>query len=232
MAVLPRVTTVVPVFNGARYLAETLESLLAQTFPAIEILVVDDGSTDESSAVASGYSPRVTLLRQDNRGQAAALNAGLAAARGDFVSFLDADDVWLPDKAARQVARFEARPDLGYSVTRIANFLSPEYAGQAARLDPALFRDTPGYVVSTLMARRAVFETIGGFDDSLIHANKTEWFLRARNRGVPGEEIPEVMVRRRLHATNQSQMHARRSLDEYLRLVKTSLDRSRQTPLS
>jgi len=233
MTALPfRVSAIVPVFNGARYLAATLDSVLAQTYPAIEIIVVDDGSTDRSAAIALSYSPRVALVRQKHSGQASAMNTGLEAAGGDLVSFLDADDLWLPDKAARQVARFEARPDLGYSITRIANFLSPEYESQRATLDPALFRDAPGYVVSTLMARRSVFAAIGGFDTSLAHANKTEWFVRARASRIESEVIPEVLVRRRLHDANQSQRYAQRSIDEYLTLVKGSLDRARRTSTS
>ncbi len=222
------VTTIVPVFNGARYLAETIDSVLSQTWPAIDVIVVDDGSTDDSAAVASRFGARVTLVGQARQGQAAALNHGLALAKGDLVAFLDADDVWNPTKTERQVARFAARADLGYCVTRIRSFLSPEYEHRRASLDPALFRDAPGYLVSSLMARRAVFDAIGGFDTTLRHANKTEWFLRARNRGIAFEEIDEVLVRRRLHAANRSQAFAARSIDEYLRLVKTSLDRRRR----
>lgn len=221
-----RVTVIIPVFNGARYLGETIESVLAQTHPPSQVIVVDDGSTDESAQVASGFDRRVDVVRQPNAGQPAALNAGVALATGDLVAFLDADDLWEPEKTQRQVARFGARPDLQYCVTRIQNFLSPEFDGAAVRDD--LLAAAPGYVVSTLMARRALFDLVGGFDPDLRHANKTEWFLRARQAAVTGEEVPEVLVRRRLHAANRSQAFAQRSIDEYLTLVKASLDRSRR----
>lgn len=221
------VSTIIPVFNGSRYLAEAIGCLLAQTHPPAEVIVVDDGSTDDSARVAERFGPPVRVVRQANVGQAAALNAGLALARGGCVSFLDADDLWEPEKAARQVARFEARPDLDFSVTRIRNFLSPEFEGREAEFDPALFLDAPGYVVSTLMARRRLFDAVGGFDANWQHANKTEWFLRARERGAVGEEIGDVLVRRRLHTRNMSQQHAGGSVDEYLRLVKQRLDRGR-----
>ena len=158
------------------------------------------------------------------------MNAGLARATGEFVAFLDADDLWEPQKVACQLERFAARPDLGYCVTKIQNFLSPEFESHLANLRPALFREMPGYAVSTLMTRRGLFEEIGGFDAGLNHANKTEWFLRARDRGVVGELIDEVLVRRRLHSENHSQVHAERSVDEYLQLVKQTLDRGRGVP--
>lgn len=223
------VSTIVPVHNGARYLAQAIGSVLDQTHPELEIIVVDDGSTDDSAAVAESFGSRVQLVRQENRGQAAALNTGLARATGDFVAFLDADDIWLAEKTARQLERFARRPDLAYCVTRIRNFLSPEFEPQRSTLDEKLFADAPGYVVTTLMARRSLFVEIGGFDERLRHANKTAWFLRARAQAVAGEEIPEVLAERRLHASNLSQKAARSSLDEYLGLVKATLDQRRST---
>lgn len=223
-----RFSTIIPVFNGARYLGEAIESVMAQTHPALDVIVVDDGSTDGSAAVAQSFGDRVFTVRQQNLGQAAALNAGLAWATGEYVAFLDADDLWEPEKAARQIDRFAARADLSYCVTRMRNFLSPEFESHRAELSSALFQDMPGYCCSALMTRRSVFDELGGFDTGLRHANKTAWFLRARDHGAVGEEIGEVLVHRRLHADNFSQAHAQRSLDEYLRLVKQSLDRHRR----
>ena len=97
-----RVSTIIPVFNGARYLGEAIESVMVQTHPALDVIVVDDGSTDGSAAVAQSFGDRVFTVRQQNLGQAAALNAGLALATGEYVAFLDADDLWEPEKAARQ----------------------------------------------------------------------------------------------------------------------------------
>lgn len=226
----PQVSTVIAVFNGARYLGEAIDSVLGQTHPAIDVIVVDDGSTDGSAEIAGRYAERVRVVRQENRGQVAALNAGIAQAMGEYVAFLDADDLWEPEKIARQLDRFAARPGLGYCVTWIRNFLSPELEADRPTLNPALFQDTPGYAVSTLMARRDLFDDIGLFDAGWKHANKTAWFLRARDLGIAGEEIDQVLVRRRLHTDNVSQRHARRSLDEYLRLVKQSLDGRRGVP--
>jgi glycosyltransferase involved in cell wall biosynthesis len=223
-----RVSVIIPVFNGARYLREAIGSVLDQTHQPADVTVVDDGSTDDPASVASSFGPRVVLIRQQNLGQPAAMNTGLARTTGDYVAFIDADDLWEPTKLARQLARLQAHPDAAYSVTRVRNFLSPELEDQRDRLDPSLFHDAPGYIASTLVARRDLFGHIGGFDDTLRHANKTAWFLRAREEGVRCEALDEVLVHRRLHGENLSQQAAPLSLDEYLHLVKRSLDRGRR----
>src|SRR5439155_1711594 len=115
------VSVIVPCHNGARFLAEALDSALAQTHPATEVIVVDDGSVDDTPAVLTRYAGRVRLLRQSrNRGPSAARNVGLRVARGEYIAFLDADDRFLPDKVARQAAVLDARPEVGlvYSGSR------------------------------------------------------------------------------------------------------------------
>src|SRR4051794_39471252 len=122
----PTVSCIVPVFNGERYLREALDSILAQSHSALDVLVVDDGSTDDSAPLAKSYGDRLRYFFQPNAGPAAARNVGLAAARGEFVAFLDADDRWHPHKLTLQLARFGARPELDYCVTHVQNFWVPE----------------------------------------------------------------------------------------------------------
>jgi glycosyltransferase involved in cell wall biosynthesis len=107
-----RITAAIPVYNGEPFLADAIESVLAQTFPPSEVLVIDDGSTDGSAEVVRGY-PGVRYVRQENRGDAGARNAAIEHAQGDYIAFLDADDVWKPRKLELQVQRFLSRPDLG-----------------------------------------------------------------------------------------------------------------------
>ena len=116
----PLVSCVIPVHNGASYLDATLATVFSQTYRPLEVIVVDDGSTDTSAEVARRYG--VKLVQQAQGGQAAARNAGIQAASGDYLAFLDADDLWHPGKLTRQMARFEARPELDISVTLIQNF--------------------------------------------------------------------------------------------------------------
>ena len=106
------ISVVIPVFNGERFLAEAIESVAAQTLPPEEIIIVDDGSTDASPAIAGSFS-KVRLIRQPNTGGAAARNAGIGAARSDLVAFLDQDDLWAPRKLELQAAHVTASPELG-----------------------------------------------------------------------------------------------------------------------
>jgi glycosyltransferase involved in cell wall biosynthesis len=220
----PAISCVIPAYNAAAYLGEAIESVLGQTLPPRRVVVVDDGSTDGTADVAARYGPRVLVLRQANEGRASACNVGLEAARGDFVAFLDADDLWHPQKLERQVERFRQGPELGYCLTLIQNFVSPELAGRADGLDPALFQPRPGFVLPTLLARRGLFDQVGGFRPELRHAHDTDWFLRARASGATVAMLPEVLVRRRLHLQNLSQRDALASHREYLGLVKSTLD--------
>jgi len=219
---------IIPVFNGERYLSEALESIFAQTYRPLEIIVVDDGSTDGTAASLTAYRGQITYLWQHNAGQAAARNLGLRAAHGEFVAFLDADDLWRPEKSALQIARFQARPDLDLCVTHVQNFWSPELHQEEARVrDHPLMQALPGYVAPALMARWTLFESVGQFNIKLSHGSDMEWFMRAAEHGANMELLPDVLVYRRLHQSNRSGTLASQSRNEYAAIIKTSLDRRR-----
>jgi glycosyltransferase involved in cell wall biosynthesis len=222
----PLVSCIVPAFNAERFLADALASIAAQAHPRTETIVVDDGSTDATAEVLHTWADRVRVLTQRNSGAASARNAGIHVASGEFVAFLDADDLWRPEKIERQLLRFAQRPELGVCVARVATF----HDGAALEMSlrrPATGSVLPAYAASTLMARRALFDRVGSFDASLRHADDTEWFLRARALGVQMESIDEVLVDRRLHSANMSLTQSVDSLEEYLRVIKAHLDRRR-----
>lgn len=220
-----------PVFNGAPFLAEALESVFQQTHPNLELIVVDDGSTDDTPAVIAAYGDRVRALAQPNAGPAAARNHGVRAARGELVAFLDADDLWLPEKLSRQLARFAARPDLDLCFSLTTNFWIPELEAEAERFrEHRIAKPLPGLLASTMLARRAAFEAVGEFDSGRGFTHSTDWVLRARERGLVFETLQEVLYRRRIHGGNRSRIHADASRDEYFDLVKLQLDRRRGGP--
>ena len=162
------ISCIVPVFNGERYLKEALDSILAQTYRPLEIIVSDDGSTDGTASVVAGYGECVKYLWQANAGEAAARNLGLSAAGGHFLAFLDADDLWHPEKLTRQMACFQARPELDLCVTHVQNFWVPELREEAEQFrDHRLSQPLPGYTSVTLLARRALFDIVGTFDTAL-----------------------------------------------------------------
>lgn len=227
------ISCIVPVFNGARYLAEALDSILNQTFGPLEVIVIDDGSTDPTPEVAAGYGDRIRYVRQDNAGAPNARNRGLNLVRGEFVAFLDADDLWHRHKLAKQMARFEARPELDVCLTYLQNFWIAELKNEEDRFEGhRLSEPVPGYVTQTLLARASAFERVGPFNASLRVGDPMDWFLRAAELGLLIEMLPEVLVERRMHQSNMSMQAGTRRMtwlmqDSMLRVVKASLDRRR-----
>ena len=230
----PLVSCIVPVFNGERYLAEALDSIVAQQYEPLEIIVADDGSTDGTAAIVRSYGKRVRVVRQSNSGAPAARNLGLQVARGELIAFLDSDDLWHRDKLARQTARFAARPELEVSVTHVQTFWIPELRDEAERFrDHPLSQPQPGYVTITMLARRALFERVGAFNATLTVGDPMEWFVRAAEHGAVMELLPDTLAYRRLHRHNLSwEAGASRRMttamqEAVLRVVKESLDRRR-----
>jgi glycosyltransferase involved in cell wall biosynthesis len=201
----PLVSVIVPVYNGAAYLAEALASVRGQTYDPVELIIVDDGSQDASPEIAASYRP-TQLARQEHQGVAVARNQGLALSTGLLVAFLDQDDWWEPDKLERQVEYLRAQPAVDYVTTRQRLFLSPG-AGTPLWLKPELLEgDQPGTTPSTLLARKALFERLGTFDPQYAMTSDVEWFLRAKGAGVNMHELPAVLTHKRVHGGNHSRL--------------------------
>lgn len=223
---LPMVSVVIPVFNGGRRLPEAVDSVERQGYTPIEIIVVDDGSTDETPAVISALGSRVRALRQPNTGPAAARNRGLSIAHGELFAFIDCDDLWPDGRLHRQVERLVADPELDVVLgrTRIvseAGTLRPELRWE----DPEERTIVCAHVGCAVYRRRA-FDTAGWFDESLRFSEDHDWFLRARETGLRLVILDEVTLVYRLHGEN---MTRGKSLTDMLlvRALKMSLDRRR-----
>jgi glycosyltransferase involved in cell wall biosynthesis len=182
----PAVSVVIATYNYGRFLAETLESVRRQTFADYEVVVVDDGSTDNTSAIIQPYlaDRRLRYVCTEHMGQAAAKNRGIALARAPLVAFLDADDIWLPGKLTRQVERFQSDPELGVVYSR--RLLIDQDGWQLTYKEPGLHRGDildamflGNFICfSSSMVRRAVFERVGGFDERLALAVDYDLWLR------------------------------------------------------
>jgi teichuronic acid biosynthesis glycosyltransferase TuaG len=221
MAAQPLVSVIIPALNAAAVVAETLESVRAQTFKDFEVIIVDDGSTDATAAIARRYcetDPRFSLIQQPNQGVSVARNAAIGRARGEWIAFLDADDVWLPEKLARQLELAAADP--------LANFLFTNFCLWDGKGDLSIwFRDDrplpSGDVsrklifnvssacaasMSTAMVRREMFHSAGHFDPEFAIAEDWDLLLRMAEHGlwVRGTREPLVRYRRWVgNVTNQ-----------------------------
>ena len=227
----PLISCIIPAYNGERYLREALDSIVGQTYRPLEIIVADDGSSDGTASVIAEYKHEVRYFFQSNAGTAAACNLGLSNARGEFIAFLAHDDLWHAEKLARQMRCLQARPELAGCVTHVTNFWSPELRPEEIPPhDQRVFDPIPGYVPQTLLASKALFDAVGGFNTALRHADATDWFLRVREHGAMIELLPDVLVRRRLHQNNLSRRMASASRIEFLQLIKLTLDQRRASP--
>jgi glycosyltransferase involved in cell wall biosynthesis len=221
-----QVTVMIGVYNGARYLAEAIESVLAQTHPVSQLVVVDDGSDDESGAIAEAYGPPVVTIRQENGGMAASRNTAVGAARGDFFAFLDADDRFRPDKIDRQLATFDEDPELDVVYGHVTEFVSPELDGPALELLRAPRHDLPWPTPNLMLVRRESFFRVGLFSTELKVGIGVDWHARSNECGLRSAIPPVVVLERRLHAENNG-IRQRQLKPQYLHVLKAALDRRR-----
>lgn len=211
----PGVSAVIPVRDGERYLGEAIESTLGQSRPPLEVIVVNDGSTDSSGEIARSYGPPVRCITQPALGVSAALNAGTRLAGGELLAFLDADDLWTPYKLARQVAALDESPPVDAVLGGFVNF-----DGTGARSEAAA-----GYSKGAMLIRREAFERVGEFAEWRL-GEFVEWYARAVDAGLAFRTIPEVVLLRRVHDSNTG-VRLRDEREEYARMLKSVLDRRR-----
>lgn len=197
------VSVVIPAYNAERFIGEAIESVLAQTHPPLEIVVVDDGSTDGTAAVAAAF-PRVDVQSISKSGVSFARNVGVAATTGAFIAFLDADDYWRPEKLLLQLRLASRDPEAGIIMSR-----------QTYRFDvpvPRWFRgprdgaSEPGFQPSNWFIRRETWDLVGGFAEDMTHSEDTDWLARARDAGARVAMVDEPLVTHRIHDRNASGM--------------------------
>jgi glycosyltransferase involved in cell wall biosynthesis len=230
---LHNVAVVMPVFNGEAYVGEALRSVIDQTQPPAEILVIDDASTDGTARVLASFGSAARVVRQERQGAGAARNAGAALARSDYVAFLDADDLWTPD-ALQRLAEPVERDGAVWTAGLIRQFISPDLPpDEAARLFcPA--GDAFARAAGSMLFRRETFLAVGGFDPAFRTGEFMDLAARLEDAGVRAAPVNHLIVRRRLHASNMMREGRARQM-EYLRVLAATRARRRDAgtaPLS
>ena len=223
----PLISVIIPVYNGERYLAEAIESALAQTWRPIEVIVVDDGSTDASGSVSKRFGPAVRYDLQPHAGAGAARNRGVALAAGDYLAFLDADDLWVANKLQLQMTAFhsDTPPDAVFG--HVEHFFSLDIPQKLAERLECPAELMSGRFPGTMLVKKGVFTRTGSFSTDLRIGEFADWYARAVELGLNDVVIPQMLLRRRIHATNSSIVY-REARSDYVRVVKAAIDRRRQ----
>ena len=206
------ISVVIPAYNASRFLRETLESVLQQTLPADEVLVIDDGSTDDTAAIAASFGPPVRVISRQNAKLAATRNFGVKEAKSEWIAFIDADDLWLPHKLERQMEELSRHPeaDLCYTgrvlliqqgdTTRLGNVIE---VPPAENIREALYVNTT-FLSSSVVIRRSAFLAIGGHDVNFKWVEDWETWLRLLHAGTKFAACREPLVQYRVHPQSVS----------------------------
>lgn len=236
------ISVIIPTYNNAPYLSDALSSVYQQSYQPLEIIVIDDGSTDTTPTVVAEFPQRMSdgtapsradMLRysyQPNAGPAAARNHGVRLAQGDMVAFLDADDWWHPRKLEQQMARLVVEPTLGYVLSHMQVHLETNTVWPVA-LNQAHYQNEPVCMLpSALLVRRRSFEQVGPFDEHYRYSDDADWFLRAKDAAIPYAIVPEPLVYKRIHTHNLS--HKPAMAHETLRAFHASVQRQRRCAIT
>ncbi len=221
----PSIGVVIPARDAGRYIAQTIESVLAQTVSPTEIILVDDGSTDDTVTIARAFGERIRIERQPPTGPAAARNLGISATSSELVGLLDADDIWPTNSLELRLAGLRADEDADLCFGHMIQFASPDLPiEEQSRLhvDPA---PQPALSSTAMLARRTVFDRVGLFPDRRA-GDFLEWLIRARTEGVRWVMLGDVVLRRRLHLHNLSRREPEANA-HYLAVVRAELARRR-----
>jgi glycosyltransferase involved in cell wall biosynthesis len=222
------VSVIIPVYNYDRYLGEAIESVLSQTHRHVEVIVVDDGSTDRSGEVARSFAGRgVRYCHQINAGIGPARNKGVELAQGDFIAFLDADDRWPEDKLTQQLEAFDSDPALEMVFGQAVQLQNgPAWEAGVRERKTTAGDMVPGMVPGTMIIKRDAFLRVGKFQGGLKVGEFIDWYARAVELQIRSLVLPDLFLWRRIHDSNQG-IRERQSVSDYARVLKASLDRKR-----
>jgi glycosyltransferase involved in cell wall biosynthesis len=209
----PLVSVIIPVKNGARYLAMAIQSVLDQDYSRRELIVVDGQSNDQTAQIAHSFAQVRYYYQSKDAGLAQARNLGIDHAHGEVIAFISCDDLWEKNKLSLQVDYAVQHPETQYTITRVNFFLEPGFSCPPGFRAELLDGDHVGAMPETLVARKGLFHQIGGFDPELVVGEDNDWFVRAKDRNVPWALIPRAsFINASTTQTLPSVQSARKSL--------------------
>lgn len=224
---LPLVSVIMAVYNYGRYLREAIDSVLGQTYPTYELVIVNDGSTDETEEIALSYGSRIRYHLQKHQGLSAPKNQGVRLARGEYVTFLDADDIWPEKRLQMLMAPFLNDMEIEMAFGRLHNFLSPEVIGKKEILE-SLSEPMNGICSGTMLIKKDSFLKVGYFKLEWTVTEFLDWYLHAKELNLKTAWVQELVLQRRLHENNNTFVHRGQLSSEFARALKSSLQRQRE----
>ena len=221
------VSIIIPVYNGERYLGEAIQSVLDQHYRPLQLIVVDDGSTDGSARIAKSFGDAIRYCYQENQGTASAFNHGLDFADGAYLAFLGADDLWTPEKTGLQMAAFEIHPGVDMVSGHVKQFFSSELEGVMKGKVQFPSEPIPGQVIPAMLIRREAFFRVGKFETHWQVGAEMSWYLRAMEIGLQVMMLPDIVLLRRIHKDNKG-ITKRHLGVQRVQILKAALDRRRK----
>ena len=223
----PLVSVILPVYNSSQFVAQALDSVLAQSFVNLEVIVIDDGSNDATLGALKPYLDSINLVKRRHKGPASARNAGICQAKGEFIAFLDSDDIWFPEKLRGQISYLTRHPEIGIVFCDVKPFGRSCHSQCGGEIDPWTHIGAPiedllssrPIALSSVVVRRSCLDTVGLFDESLMGAEDYNLFIRL-SRYYQFGYIEQVMVLKRNHENNLSDDLVRMRGDEIANLHK------------
>jgi glycosyltransferase involved in cell wall biosynthesis len=215
------ISVIVPTYNGMPYVVEAIDSILAQAYDPVEVIVVDDGSTDDTASVVQVYGEAVRYYHQPNSGTSTARNQGVRLAHGEWLAFLDADDLWTINKLKMQTDLLHHNPTIDLVSGQVLEFsgATPDQHLQTMAV--------PGHHPGAMLIKRDAFAEVGSFSEFYLNAEVVEWVARAMRADIQRSMLPDVVMHRRIHDANKGKMSGSATKHEYLHVLKQHLDSKR-----
>ena len=225
-----RISVIIPVYNGEKYLNEAINSILDQSYKPFELIIIDDGSNDKTAEIAATYKKSLIYLYQKNAGIAASRNLGVSMAKGNFISFLDADDLWVKEKLQLQKERLEADSTIDIIFGMVEHFYSPETDEGFKKSIQCPPEPSPGIHPVTMLIKRSTFLQVGLFSTDYKTGEFIEWHARAQENDLKTYCISEVLLKRRIHHNNYTLIN-KDAKNDYARIVKDMILRRKNKGL-
>lgn len=226
------ISVIIPAFNAADTIAETLDSVHMQSYQAMEIIVIDDGSADQTAQIARKHNSEPKVISSSNQGAASALNTGIGSALGDLIAFVDADDLWHKSKLEMQSAILRDNPETGLVFSYMEAFLCPSVSPEVARRLVYPQGPQPGYVIGTLMTRRSIFEQNGVLDTALKTGYFIDWFSRVDSEGIKYSILTHTHLKRRVRQGTLGQRRINENgglSSDFIEIARRAINRKRNS---